>query len=103
MPGHRHPTLATPATREIYRTCLEDGTLATLVAAGVTVLAPGCGACAGVHNGVQGPGDRVVATATRNFPGRMGSRDAGVYLGSAYTVAASAVTGRITDARELLC
>jgi 3-isopropylmalate/(R)-2-methylmalate dehydratase large subunit len=51
---------------------------------------------------VQGDGDRVIATATRNFPGRMGSREASVYLGSAYTVAASALAGRIVDPREVL-
>ncbi len=94
------PLLVTPATRAIYRQCVEDGTLAVLVDAGATVLAPGCGACAGVHAGVQGEGDRVIATATRNFPGRMGSRDAHVYLASAYTVAATALSGRITDPRN---
>jgi 3-isopropylmalate/(R)-2-methylmalate dehydratase large subunit len=96
------PFLVTPATQSIYRACLDDGTIATLAAAGATILPPGCGACAGVHAGVQGEGDRVIATATRNFPGRMGSRDAGVFLGSAYTVAASALRGRITDPREVL-
>jgi 3-isopropylmalate/(R)-2-methylmalate dehydratase large subunit len=54
-----------------------------------------------VHGGVQAPGDRVIATATRNFPGRMGSRDAEVYLASAYTVAAAALAGRIVDPREV--
>lgn len=97
----RVPTLVTPATAAIYRSCLADGTIATLAAAGATVMPPGCGACAGIHAGVQGAGDRVVATATRNFPGRMGSRDAEVFLGSAYTVAASAVAGRIADPREV--
>jgi 3-isopropylmalate/(R)-2-methylmalate dehydratase large subunit len=95
------PLLVTPATQAIYHECVTDGTLATLVEAGATVLAPGCGACAGVHNGVQGPGDRVIATASRNFPGRMGSRQAEVYLASAYTVAASAIAGRIVDPRSV--
>ena len=95
------PTLVTPATRRIHEACLADGTLAALSAAGCTLLPPACGACAGVHAGVQGEGDRVIATATRNFPGRLGSRDASVYLGSAYTVAASALHGRITDPRTV--
>jgi 3-isopropylmalate/(R)-2-methylmalate dehydratase large subunit len=98
----RIPLLVNPATRAIYQDCANDGTLATLVAAGATIMSPGCGACAGVHAGVQGPGDRVIATATRNFAGRMGSRDSQTYLGSAYTVAASALRGRITDPREVM-
>ena len=98
----RVPLLVTPATRAIYQRCVEDGTLATLVSAGATIMPPGCGACAGVHAGVQGPGDRVIATATRNFPGRMGSRDSETILGSAFTVAASALAGRVADPREVL-
>lgn len=95
------PTLVTPSTQAIYRAGLADGTIATLVEAGATILPPGCGACAGIHAGVQGEGDRVIATATRNFPGRMGSRDARVFLASAYTAAASAISGRITDPRTI--
>lgn len=97
----RVPLLVTPATRAIYAEAAADGTLAALADAGATVLPPGCGACAGVHAGVQGPGDRVIATATRNFPGRMGSREAEVYLGSPFTVAASAIAGRIADPRAV--
>ena len=96
------PLLVTPATRAIYRACLASGALEALTDAGATVLPPGCGACAGVHGGVQGDGDRVIATATRNFPGRMGSREASVFLGSAHTVAASALVGRIVDPRDVL-
>ncbi len=97
----RVPTLVTPSTRGVHARALADGTLATLVAAGCTIMPPACGACAGVHAGVQGEGDRVIATATRNFPGRMGSRDARVVLASAYTVAASALRGAITDPRDV--
>jgi 3-isopropylmalate/(R)-2-methylmalate dehydratase large subunit len=97
----RVPLAVTPATRAIYEACLADGTLATLVAAGATVLPPGCGACAGVHGGVLAAGERMVATATRNFRGRMGSPEGEIYLGSAFTVAAAAVAGRIIDPREL--
>ena len=94
-------TPATQATQAIYQACIADGTLATLASAGATMLPPGCGACAGIHAGVQGKSDRVIATATRNFSGRMGSRDSRVYLGSPYTVAASAVAGRLIDPREI--
>jgi homoaconitase/3-isopropylmalate dehydratase large subunit len=97
----RVPLLVTPNTRAVVASAIADGTLATLVAAGATVNAPGCGACAGVHMGVQGPEDTVIATATRNFRGRMGSTDARVYLASAYTVAASAIAGRVIDPREM--
>jgi homoaconitase/3-isopropylmalate dehydratase large subunit len=96
------PLLVTAATRAIYKACLQSGAIEALTDAGATVLPPGCGACAGVHGGVQGDGDRIIATATRNFPGRMGSREARVFLGSAYTVAASARMGRIVDPRELV-
>lgn len=97
----RVPLLVTPSTKRVYEAALEDGTLAKLVQAGAIVNAPGCGACAGVHMGVQGPGDVVIATATRNFKGRMGSPDAKVFLGSAFTVAASALAGRVIDPREV--
>lgn len=96
------PLLVTPATQAIHHACIADGTLETLVSAGAVVLAPGCGACAGIHAGVQGEGDRVMATATRNFSGRMGSRESEVFLGSPYTVAASAVAGRVIDPREVM-
>jgi 3-isopropylmalate/(R)-2-methylmalate dehydratase large subunit len=98
----RVPLLVTPNTAAVYAHAIAEGTLATLVAAGATVNAPGCGACAGVHMGVQGPRDVVIATATRNFRGRMGSTDARVYLASAFTVAASAVAGRVIDPREVI-
>jgi 3-isopropylmalate/(R)-2-methylmalate dehydratase large subunit len=95
------PMLVTPATRTIHKTCLESGAIAKLVAAGATILPPGCGACAGVHGGVQADGDTIIATATRNFPGRMGARGAQVYLASAHTVAASALAGHIVDPRDI--
>jgi 3-isopropylmalate/(R)-2-methylmalate dehydratase large subunit len=97
----RVPFLVTPNTQGVYRRAMHDGTLAALVDAGAMVQPPGCGACAGLHSGVQGPGDVVMATATRNFKGRMGSGDAKVFLGSPYTVAAAALAGRVVDPREV--
>jgi 3-isopropylmalate/(R)-2-methylmalate dehydratase large subunit len=76
--------------------------LETLVAAGATLLPSACGACAGLGLGVLGPGEVCISSTNRNFPGRMGHRDAQVYLANPMTVAASAVTGHITDPRELL-
>jgi homoaconitase/3-isopropylmalate dehydratase large subunit len=53
-------------------------------------------------NGVVGAGERVITTANRNFPGRLGSKEAEIYLGSPATVAASALAGQIADPREIL-
>jgi homoaconitase/3-isopropylmalate dehydratase large subunit len=95
-------TTVTPATRAIEAASRTDGTLGALEAAGCVVLPPGCGACAGLHSGVAEVGERIFSTGTRNFPGRMGHRDAQITLGSAYSAAAAALVGAITDPREVL-
>ena len=69
--------------------------------AGAEVLATACGACSG-YGGSIPDGANVIATTARNFKGRMGAPDAQIYLASPYTVAASALRGRITDPREVL-
>ncbi len=101
LKGHTvHPEtrlIVTPATSAIYREALRDGTIATLAEAGAAITAPGCGACAGLGMGVLGPTDVCVSTTNRNFKGRMGHRDAQVYLSNAYVVAASAIAGKIVD------
>ena len=78
-----------------------DGTMGALVDAGATVLPSACGACAG-YGGAIPEGSTVISSTARNFKGRMGAADARVYLGSPYTVAASALRGWISDAREVL-
>ena len=79
-----------------------EGTLGVLQQAVAELLPNACGACAG-YGAYRFNADTVVISSTaRNFKGRMGSADARVFLGSPYTVAASAVTGHITDPRELL-
>ncbi|MBU4532160.1 MAG: 3-isopropylmalate dehydratase large subunit [Eubacteriales bacterium] len=91
-----------PASREIYVQAMREGLLETLVLAGGAVVTPGCGPCVGTHNGVPSDGETVISTANRNFKGRMGNRNAEIYLGSPATVMASAITGKITDPREFL-
>lgn len=92
----------TPGSRRIYERILNEGILATFLRAGAVMLPPNCAACFGKHMGVLGSGDVCVSSGNRNFLGRMGSTEAEVYLGSPATVAASAVTGSLTDPREVL-
>jgi 3-isopropylmalate/(R)-2-methylmalate dehydratase large subunit len=91
--------LVLPASRDILLAAMASGVIADLVAAGATLINPGCGPCLGAHEGCMAPGERTISTANRNFKGRMGSRDAEIYLASPATVAASALTGAITDPR----
>jgi len=92
--------LVLPASQEILLEALDEGLIDTFVKAGALLLNPGCGPCLGAHQGVMAPGETCISTANRNFKGRMGSPDAETYLGSPATVAASVVTGVITDPRE---
>jgi len=93
--------IVTPASMGAYRQALREGVIDTLVAAGALVTGPGCGACPGLHMGVLGPGEVRISSQNRNFVGRAGHRDARIYLASPAVVAASALTGRITDPREV--
>ena len=95
-------TIVTPASWKIYRGAMKEGLLDTLLDAGCTICNPGCGACVGNHQGILAPGETAVSTANRNFKGRMGDKDSFIYLGSAYTAAASALKGEIADPREVL-
>jgi 3-isopropylmalate/(R)-2-methylmalate dehydratase large subunit len=93
--------LVLPASREILLQAIEQGIVSDLVAAGATLLNPGCGPCLGAHEGCMAPGEVTISTANRNFKGRMGSKEAFIYLGSPATVAASALAGVITDPRNV--
>lgn len=93
--------LIAPASSDVMRQATKDGIVETLLDAGATFLPTGCGACAGLGNGVLAPGERCISSTNRNFPGRMGA-GADVYLASPATVAASAITGTITDPRPFL-
>lgn len=94
--------IITPASRQIYLAAAREGLLEALTEAGASVEAAGCGTCVGITNHLI-PGDRevVISSANRNFKGRLGNHDAEIWLGSAATVAASALTGFITDPRTV--
>jgi homoaconitate hydratase family protein/3-isopropylmalate dehydratase small subunit len=89
-----------PASRKIYLEAIKEGIISGIVEAGANVLTPSCGACLGTGQGIPASGHTVISTANRNFLGRMGNKDAQIYLASPATVAESAITGIITDPRK---
>lgn len=94
--------LVAPASTRVAAQAAADGTLAKLTEAGAIMMPSGCGACAGYGSGILPEHEVCIASTARNFKGRMGASSAEIYLGSPYTVAASAVTGHITDPRDFL-
>jgi 3-isopropylmalate/(R)-2-methylmalate dehydratase large subunit len=98
-PGVRF--LIAPASWEIYKEASDKGIFSTLVEAGAMIGEPYCGFCTG-YTGVLAAGERCISATPRNFKGRMGSPDAEIYLASPATVTASAITGKISDPREVI-
>jgi len=90
-----------PAAISIYQKAMENGLLKIFLDAGATVGPPTCGACCGAHMGVLAKDEICISTTNRNFPGRMGHIESQTYLSSPMVAAASAVTGKITDPRDL--
>ena len=89
-----------PAAQSIYMKAIKEGLISIFMEAGAVIGPPTCGACCGAHMGVLGKGEICVSTTNRNFPGRMGHVESKTYLASPLVVAASAITGKITDPRD---
>ena len=90
-----------PASGKIYQQAIEEGIVSVFIEAGAIVLTPSCGPCLGTGQGIPASGHTVISTANRNFPGRMGNKEAQICLASPATVAHSSLTGVITDPRVI--
>ncbi|MBU8892284.1 MAG: 3-isopropylmalate dehydratase large subunit [Bacteroidales bacterium] len=91
--------LVIPASQKIYLQAIEEGLITKLITAGATVLSASCGPCLGTGQGIPADGFTVISTANRNFKGRMGNKEAEIYLASPATVAYTALKGVIADPR----
>lgn len=88
-----------PASRKILLRAIDEGLISAFIRSGANVLSPSCGPCLGTGQGIPASGHTVISTANRNFLGRMGNKEASIYLASPVTVAVSALRGVITDPR----
>ncbi len=104
LKGHKIAirTIIVPATPVIWKQAQEEGLFDVFYDAGCVISAPTCGACLGGFMGILAAGEKCISTTNRNFVGRMGHPDSGVYLASPATAAAAAIEGKITDPRQYL-
>ncbi len=93
--------IVVPASTAVYQQAMKEGLLDIFIAAGGFISGPTCGACLGGYMGVLAKGETCISTTNRNFVGRMGHKQSHVYLANPAVVAASALTGRITDPNDL--
>ncbi len=89
--------LVIPASREIYMEAIQKGYIEILINSGATILSSSCGPCLGTGQGIPADGYNVISTANRNFLGRMGNKEANIYLASPATVSLSSINGKITN------
>lgn len=94
--------LVAPASKRDQARAEKDGLMKVFEEAGATILPNACGICAGYGTARLGEDITCLSSTARNFKGRMGAASSNVYLGSPYSVAAAAITGRITDPRDFL-
>ncbi|MDP2240090.1 MAG: aconitase/3-isopropylmalate dehydratase large subunit family protein [Burkholderiales bacterium] len=94
--------IVTPASRQVYLAAAREGLIEALTMAGASVEAAGCGTCVNITGHlISGDNEVVISSANRNFKGRLGNSSSEIWIGSAATVAASALTGSITDPRDV--
>lgn len=93
--------LVVPASRNIYLQAIKEGIITAFIEAGANVLSASCGPCLGTGQGIPADGFTVISTANRNFLGRMGNKNAEIYLASPATVAFSALKGVITESWKI--
>ncbi|HKK59921.1 MAG TPA: aconitase/3-isopropylmalate dehydratase large subunit family protein [Salinivirga sp.] len=92
--------LIAPASKKIYLQAIKEGLISDFIEAGANVLGASCGPCLGTGQGIPADDYTVISTANRNFKGRMGNKNAEIYLASPAAVALSALNGEITDPRD---
>jgi 3-isopropylmalate/(R)-2-methylmalate dehydratase large subunit len=99
-PGVRF--IVSPASTKIYQQCLAEGIIETFTQAGAVFTNSSCSACFGGNMGILAPDEVCASSSNRNFPGRMGAKEARIYLLSPAATVAAAIRGELTDPRDLM-